>query len=401
MLYHYRASDKNGKIIEGDYETDTQAQALQYLATKNMRPISVKAMKIGKVPSRKIFGGINLTDKVFLTKYLALMLKVGTDLLAAIDILIADFDKAAMKNFLLEVRDDLNRGQPFYQAFQKYPKIFSGVFSNLIEAGEKSGRLEQTFEDLSVSTEKEAALRNEIKSALTYPAILLVIAFVILIFLISFALPKVADVFLSTGINPPLFSRVVLTVGLFINANMAPFLIILFGSIAFLYYFFGKNLVGQRVLVQIANRLPVARKLYHDIAIQRFASTLSSLIEAGLPIIQAIRVTADAVGNPEFKTALLRVADEGLSKGLTIGEAFKREEVFPNVVSNLIAISEKAGHLEEVLKTLSDFYADNIDTSIKSLVSFLEPVMLILMGAMVALIALSIIVPIYQLTTSI
>lgn len=401
MLFHYRASDKNGKIIEGDYETDSSPQVLQFLATKNFRPISVSALKVGKVPSRKIFGGINLTDKVFLTKYLALMLKVGTDLLAAIDILIADFDKIAMKNLLLEIRENLNSGQPFYTTFKKYPKIFSSVFSSLIEAGEKSGRLEQTFTELSASTEKEAALRSEIKSALTYPLILLVIAFVILLFLVSFALPKVADVFLSTGVQPPLFSRVVFTIGLFINANMAAFLIILFGSIAFLYYFFVKNLIGQKVLTQIINHLPVARHLAHDIAIQRFASTLSALIEAGLPIIESIKITADAVGNQEFKMALTRIADEGLSKGLTIGEAFKREEVFPNVVSNLIAISEKAGHLEEVLKTLADFYANNIDASIKTLVAFLEPIMLMLMGGMVAIIALSIIVPIYQLTSHI
>ena len=134
-------------------------------------------------------------------------------------------------------------------------------------------------------------------------------------------------------------------------------------------------------------------------AIQRLVSTMALLLKAGLPIIQTLEVTADAVGAPEYKYALLRVAREGLAKGLTIGEAFRREAVFPKVLVNLIAISEKAGHLEEVLETLGEFYSTSIDTSIKSLVSVLEPILIMTMGGIVVLIALSIIVPIYQLTT--
>jgi type II secretory pathway component PulF len=130
------------------------------------------------------------------------------------------------------------------------------------------------------------------------------------------------------------------------------------------------------------------------------ASTMSSLMRAGLPIVQTITIAADTVGLDSYRTALLRIANDGLAKGLTIGEAFRRETVFPKMVVNLVAISEKAGHLEEVLDTLAQFYESNIDGNIKALVSLLEPAMLLIMGVMVAVIALSIIVPIYQLTTS-
>ena len=147
------------------------------------------------------------------------------------------------------------------------------------------------------------------------------------------------------------------------------------------------------------SRLPLVRNVYRELALERFASTMSSLMKAGLPIVQTIRITAEAVGQEAFRISLLRIGEEGLSKGLTIGEAFRREIIFPKVVTNLMAISEKAGHLEDVLATLAEFYASGVEARIKALVSVLEPMLLLIMGVLVAVIALSIIVPIYQLTT--
>jgi type II secretory pathway component PulF len=147
------------------------------------------------------------------------------------------------------------------------------------------------------------------------------------------------------------------------------------------------------------SRTPVLKNLYRDLAIQRFSSTFSSLMKAGLPIIQAINITAEVVGAYQFKDALNRIAEEGLAKGLTIGDAFRRETIFPRVVTNLVAISEKAGHLEELLDTLAEFYSSRIDNNVKALISILEPALLLLMGVMVGSIALSIIIPIYQLTS--
>jgi type II secretory pathway component PulF len=140
--------------------------------------------------------------------------------------------------------------------------------------------------------------------------------------------------------------------------------------------------------------------VYRELAVQRFAATFSSLLHAGLPIVNALKITADVVGAPEFKEALLRIADQGISQGRSIGDSFKKETVFPRVVTNLIAVSEKAGHLEEVLQTVANFYTSNVSNSIQTLVSLLEPILLLTMGFAVGGIALAIIVPIYQLSTS-
>lgn len=398
MLYRYTAADKNGKISEGEMEADNLNQVLHFIAQKEMRPVSVRPVKTSGGGILGAFRGINLADKLFLTKYLSLMLKVGTDLLSAINILISDFEKPSMKNFLLEVRENLSKGRPFYEAFAKYPRVFSLVFVNLVKASEVSGNLQQTFEELSTSMQREAELRSKVRSALIYPIILSIMAILIIGFMVTFALPKIANAFMQAGIKPPTFSRIVFGIGLFVGDN-----IIVLGTAflligGFSVYFFWRNPVGRVMASRILENMPVVRNIYRDLAIQSFASTFSSLMKAGLPIIQSVNITAEVVSSQKFKVSLRRIAEEGLAKGMTIGDAFRREPVFPNVVTNLIAISEKAGHLEEVLKTLADFYETSVESSIKALVSLLEPLLLLIMGVMVAVIALAIIIPIYQLT---
>ncbi len=218
--------------------------------------------------------------------------------------------------------------------------------------------------------------------------------------MVTYALPKVAKVFTDSGIKPPIFSRIVFTVGLFVGDHIIVICILLVGTIVGVIYAYLKTVIGRRVINRVLFGLPLIKKIYSELAIQRLASTMGSLMKAGLPITESIKVAARTVGLDEYRFQLERVAD-GITKGLTLGEAFKREVVFPKTVVNLIAISEKAGHLEEVLATLADFYASSVDNGIKAIVSLLEPVLLLTMALFVGILAVAIIVPIYQLTSNI
>ncbi|MFA6353163.1 MAG: type II secretion system F family protein, partial [Candidatus Paceibacterota bacterium] len=399
--FYYKAIRPDNRMVEGETEGQTTNDALAFIASQGLRPIIIKPIKTSGINLKYLTGQkITLEDKVFLTKYLSLMLKVGTDLFKAIDILVEDFDKPAVKSFLLEVRANLEKGQPFYTTFAKYPKTFSQVFVNLIKAGEVSGNLENVFEQLSVSLEKEKELTGKIKASLTYPVILFFTSILILVLLVSFSLPKIANVFLSGGMKPPTFSRIVFTVGLFVGDNLVWLLLLLAAFFIGGGYFFLKTLPGRKIMFDIALKTPVIRKVIHQIALQRFATTLSSLLSSGLPILDAIEITAESVALPELKNAMMRISREGISKGLTVGEAFKKEPIFPKVVSNLIAVSEKSGHIESILLTLGDFYSNEIEGGVKSLVAFIEPIMLMLIGIVVGTIALAVIVPVYQLTSS-
>ncbi|MBI2592986.1 MAG: type II secretion system F family protein [Candidatus Colwellbacteria bacterium] len=399
MRFHYIATDAKNNAVEGDLEAGAPSEVLEWMGKQGLRPVSLKSL--GAVETRGVKGvfseSITTADKVFLTKYLALMLRVGTDLFSAIDILIADFEKPSVKTLLLEIKDALSRGQPFYTTFEKYPKYFSAVFTNLIRAGEVSGNLDQIFEDLSRGLEKEQQLRNKIKSALIYPVVLVFLSLVILFLMITFALPRIAETFLSAGIEPPLFSKIVFSIGLFLGHNAFAVLLFLVSAVFGSWFFFFKNFLGQRILRRTLVRLPVVSEIIYRIALQRFASTLSSLLRSGMPILEAMEITAKTVGNPDMEATLIRISREGIAKGLTIGEAFHRETYFPRVVVNLIAISEKSGHLESILETLSEFYESEIDSSLKILISFLEPVLLLIIGMIVGVIALAIIIPVYQL----
>ncbi len=402
MRFHYIASQPDGKIVESDYDAFEEKEVLEFLNSQGFRPISIKKAGFRISTNTKIVfnKSINLTDKIFLSKYLALMLKIGMGLIQAIDILIEDFDKTAMKSFLLEVRAGLEKGMTFYSTFAKYPKVFSQSYINLVKAGEASGNLENVFEDLTLSLAKEKLLKDQIRNALIYPILLLVASLLIMIFLIAFAIPKIANVFTDSGFDPPVFSKVVFAIGLFFNAYgiyILGFFVLLISGAVVAYRL---SLTFKKVFSGILRELPVVKDLVKKTALQRFSATLSSLIKAGIPLDRALEITADAVSDMELKQTLIRISREGLGKGLTVGEAFKREAYFPKVVVNLIAISEKAGHIEDVLTTLSEFYISEIDSSLKTLVSFLEPIMLLFIGSMIGLIALAIIIPIYQLTSS-
>jgi len=404
MRYRYIAAELSGKIIEGEIDAGNPSQVLGWMATQKYKPISVKAVVVTNTTKQGIQlfkQKITLSDKVFLTKYLALMLKVGTDLFRAIDILVSDFDKPILKSFLMEVREALSQGKPFHTTFAKYPQYFSLVMVNLIKAGEKSGNLESVFENVSSSLEKDQELYNKVKTALIYPVILVGVAMLVLTLMVVFVIPRIANVFAETGIEPPLFSRIVFAVGLFFGQYAYIIMPFLIAMIVFAWYFFFKNPVGRQTLERIIGRTPVIKNIVQQLAIQRFASTFASLLKAGIPILEALNITAGAVGSEELKDSLVRIAKEGITKGLTVGEAFRREVYFPRTVTNLIAISEKAGHMEEVLETLSDFYASEVDASVKILVSFLEPILLLVLGSVVGLIALAVIMPIYQLIATV
>ncbi len=400
MQFHYIASQPDGKIVESQIESKSVSEVLQFLTSRGLKPVSVKPVEKNLGEKIGLFQGkITLTDQVFISKYLSLMLKIGTGLLQAVNILIDDFEKPPVRKFLMEVRANLEAGQPFYSTFMRYPKVFSQVYVNLIKAGESSGNLDSVFENLNVSLTKEKNMKDQITSALVYPILLLCTSLLILIFLVLFALPKIANVFLDSGFQPPLFSRVVFAVGLFFGKYAILILSVLVVGVTTLIVSYKMSMSFKRFIVSIVDDIPIIKEVVRKIGLQRFAATLSSLIKAGIPLTDALEITAQAVGNAELQAALMRISREGLAKGLTVGDAFRREPFFPKTVVNLVAISERAGHIEEVLGTLSDFYMGEIDNSLKTLVSFLEPIMLLVIGFIVGMIALSIIIPIYQLTT--
>lgn len=400
MQFHYLAADKNGKVHESDIEAESLEEVLALIAKQDWKPISIKPIKEVAVAKKALFGStISLLDKIFLTKYLSLMLRVGTDLFGAIEVLIKDFDKPILRSFLLEIKGNLERGNRFYVSFQNHPEFFSEIVINLIKAAETSGNLENTLSEISQMYEKEADLKNKIRAALIYPALLMAVSFGVIVLLVTFVLPRISIVFEGSGAKIPFYSLLIINLGNFINKYLIILFPLFITTLVVGYFFFFRTERGKKMFWEILRKTPLVRDLLKKLALQRFAATLASLLKAGIPFVDSLEITATAVGDPEFHVALLRIAREEISRGVAVSDAFRRETVFPNVVVNLVGIGEKSGHLEEILNTLANFYEKEIDNSLKTLVSVFEPVMLIIVGLIVAGIAFSVIVPIYQLVS--
>jgi len=400
MLFKYRASDKEGKIIEGEGDFVNENAVLEYLKGQELNPINLQLVATGLKLRTSLFGSpINITDQIFLTRYLALMLKVGTDIFKAIDILIADFKKPTVRSLLIEIRENLSKGKPFYTTFAKYPKIFSPVFTNLIRAGEASGNLEKVFEELSDSLEKQRDLQQRIRSALIYPILLVIASIGIIVLLVTFAIPKMATLFQGSDMKMPPVTQLIFNVSFFLSSYGLYLLIALAIIILAMVMFYKFTLAGRVFFQRIAYRTPFVKNILTKMSYQRFAITFGALMRAGLPILENLEITATTVGNEEIRQALLRIAHEGVIKGVTLGDAFRREEAFPQTIRTLISIGERAGHTEEVLSTLSEFYDSEIDAAVKSLVSIFEPLMLMFIGVIVGGIALAVILPVYQFTS--
>ncbi len=399
MKFKYTAVQSNGRRMQGELDVPSEKQVLDFIANKGWKPITVEPVSIFDfLRNAEIFGGsITILDQMFLARYLALMLRVGANLSQVIDVLIADFEKPEIKAFLGEVRDSLESGQPLYASFAKYPQFFSPVFVNLVKAGERSGNLETVFEQLAADLSREREFRGRITAALVYPMFLLVVACLVLIFLVIFAIPRLAGFFTSTNITPPLFSRIVFAIGTFLNTHLIVFGVSGIVCTVALVYFFRFTGVGRRTLLRFFAALPIVSSLYQKISLQQFAATLSSLMKAGLPILESLQITADVVTYPGMTEAIRRVATEGVARGTGLGTSFKKEPVFPMMVTSLISIAEKSGRIEDVLGTFAQFYESEVDIAMKRTVSFLEPAMLLLIGGLVGSIALAVILPIYQL----
>jgi len=398
MLFHYTAFDQRNIFMEGDVDMPSLEDVLKYLSSQKLKPIKVVPVNTGiKGKNFTLFAKkISLADQIFLFKYLALMLKVGTDILKAVDVLMQDYSAGAIKTFLLEAKTNLEKGSPFYVTFEQNKKIFSYVTINLIKAGEKSGTLQETLEKISVSLEKEKDLRGKVVSSLTYPVILLVMTVVLLFFLMTFLFPKMGSSFMQAGIKLPTFTKVLFNMSNFFNDNMllVSFILFLVPFLLFLYFF--KNNTGKKQFAKMIRIIGPIRNFVQKMALQRLTSTLSSLIKAGMPLVESLKVCSEAVGEEVYRKSLYNVAVY-LTQGLTIGEAFRQETSFPKYLSNLLAIGEKAGHIDEILYTLSVFYEKEIENSLKSLVALIEPVMLIIMGGVIGVIAVSVILPMYQM----
>ncbi|MBI5912981.1 type II secretion system F family protein [Candidatus Azambacteria bacterium] len=396
-LFTYVASKKDGTIVEEEIETKDQASVVAYLEKHDYFPVSVKEKKVYRSLSISFSSKITLLEKVTFARNLALMIKSGIGMSEAVAILLEDAERAPLRKVLSKIKADLEKGLQLSAALETFPSQFSTVFISLLRAGETSGNLEMSLLQIATQLKKENDLKKKVLSAMAYPAILLSLAFGVVALLVTVVLPRVSKIFTQAHVQLPLLTRILLGISDFVASQFFATLAIIAGIVAIIALA-RRSSAGKRALQVLFIKTPLIAPLMKKIALVRFTGTLHSLMKAGVPLTKALEITAQAIGNASYRQVLLDIAKNEISKGISFGMALKqRPEYFPRLTSSMIVIGEKSGNLENVLENLSSFYEEEVDGTIKSLITILEPALLLCIGLIIGAIALSIVMPIYQM----
>ncbi len=399
--YTYEAYDKDNKIVHGEYDASSQKEVMDYLTSRILTPVSIAPVsaigKKGGALSTELFEHLSSVDIVFFVRNLATTTKAGLSIVESLDILIKDTNKKLVKKILEGVQSMVKNGQSLSTSFERYKDLFPPIFIGMIKAGEVSGQLEKTLSELARFLSKEYSLKSKVKSALTYPIILLVASLVVVTLMLIFVLPKLTQSFASSGVALPLITRIFLFISNVLTWSFILDGIVLAGLVYFVVYF-SRTKVGKKFFFVLISHTPVASDLVKKIALVHFARTFGNLIGSGLSAVESLTISAQSINNHIYTEAINKVIED-IKNGIPISESLaKFPKLFPSLLISLITVGERTGSLEEILITFSDFYEEEVDNTLKQLTAVLEPVLLLIMGLMIGSIALSIILPIYQLT---
>lgn len=398
--FAYTARDSTGKEVKGSLEADNEAEANVALRKQNLVVSSLKRQDL-KAPGLFGMGGVarkaSTAELALFTRQMATMIGAGIPLLEAFEIL-AEQTRDTNKGFglgLQECADSVRGGTELSEAMSKYPRIFPEIYVNMVKAGEASGQLDVILNRLADFLEANESLKREIKSAMTYPVISMVLVLSITWYLLAFVVPKFEGMFKSLNAKLPGITVFILDISKFIQDQWWVVALIV-GSVYAGYRLAMTTKEGRRIRDTFWLKAPVFGPLSQKVALSRFARTLSTLLASGVPLLAALEIVASTSGNVVIEDTLYETRDT-VKRGEAITVHLAKSWVFPPMVVRMIGIGEKSGALEQLLSKISDFYDEQIHAMVKALTSLIEPIMLAMMGGIVGTIVVAIFYPILEL----
>lgn len=402
LAFDYRGRDGAGKLVKGRLDAASEGAVVQRLRGMGVSPIAITEAKAGtglqteiKIPGFE--KGVGLKDLAIMSRQASTMLTSGLSLLRTLTILSDQTENKKLKDILGKVRDDVERGVSFSDAVAKYPVDFPPIMINMIRAGETGGFLDQAMDSIATNFEKEHKLRSTIKSAMTYPVVVLCMSLAAVVIMLIFIVPIFQDMFSSLGGQLPLPTQVLVTLSHAMRW-LAPVLAVVV-IVGWLWFRANKNTDRFRSFRDpIMLRLPVFGGLTRKIVIARFARNFSNMIGAGVPILQALSIVGQVSNNFVVQKALERVAED-VRKGESIAAPLARESIFPAMVSQMVAVGEDAGSLEIMLEKIAVFYDSEVESTTESLTALIEPLLIAFLGVVVGGMIIALYLPIFQITS--
>jgi type IV pilus assembly protein PilC len=399
-VFTYEARSTDGKKIDGSLKAADRNSAIDQIKKKNLTVVQLNE-DTGIAAKRTLFGRpprakVKTKDICILTRQLSTMISAGIPLLESLEILCEQASDPGFRRVMDRVIERVRSGTDFSTALGEHPKIFSNIFVNMVKAGEVSGNLDVILTRLAEYLEAIEEIKREVKSAMVYPTVSLVMILSITIGLVVGIVPKFQAIFTSLGMTKlPWITQMLLDISLFLQNQ---FIVAILGTAALVtgFILFKRSKTGQRIWHRFLLNMPVFGQLFRKVAISRFARTFSTLIQSGVPILGALDIVAGTAGNVIIESAVLKAKD-AVSRGETLGEPLAATKVFPPMVTRMIAIGEKTGALEKLLAKISEFYDAEVKAGVKALTSLIEPLMIGVMGILVGGIVLAIFMPIIEL----
>ena len=403
MKFEYTAVNKDGKTIHGTSDNPTKEALIETLKHQGYRPLVVKSVS-GRNALKGKFNNktVKLKEIVIFTRQLSTMVGAGVPLIRALAMLQGQTESKYFKTVVAGITKDVEGGIPLADALAKYPNVFSEVFINMVRAGEAGGILDEILKRLASQVEQDASMRKKVKSAMTYPVAILSITVVAFFGVMLFVIPKIGKILsdLSDGKSElPVYTRAMLSLSAFTQHNTVIILILFFGSIYAIRRYI-KTPSGKYKFHALLLRIPVIKMIITKVAIARFSRTFASLMTAGVGVLEALEVTGGAIGNKVIE-AELKEAAKAVKNGKQLSEPLGESKHFPPIVSQMLAVGEETGQVDTILIKVADFYEEEVETVIDGLSSIIEPLMIIVLGAVVGLIAASVMGPIANLSKNI
>ena len=394
-VFAFRAVDSLGGQVRGELEGPSMDAVTDQLRQRGLTVLGVEPKRKPLEIDLDRFSRLKAHDLMVMTRQLATMISAGLTLLRALRVLEEQTESKKLKQAILDVRKDVESGSALSDALERHPKVFNVLYVSMVRAGETGGFLDQTLNRVAEHLEAEDSLRRQVKSAMVYPTVVLSFAMLVLTAMICFIVPTFAKVFKENGAQLPGLTR--FTLGVSDVFRTYPYVIVgVLAAIVFGFLKWKSSEGGRKAWDRFRLRTPMRiGEIVQKIALARWSRTLSSLVTAGVPMLEAISVTGKTSGNIVVERAMESVRSSVASGG-TIQAALQKEPVFPPLVHHMVGVGEETGGLEQTLEKVAEFYEDEVEASVKALTSILEPIMIVVIGAIVGFVVISMYLPMFK-----
>ena len=391
--YQWEGLDRGGKRVKGELAGESEALVKATLRKQGVNPIKVKRQP-KPLWARK--QKIATKDITIFCRQMATMMSAGVPLVQSFEIVGRGHANRSMQQLLLSIKSDIEAGGLLADALRRHPLYFNDLFVNLVTAGEHAGILESILHKLATYMEKTEALKSKIKSAMFYPVAVIVVAFIITCVLMIFVIPQFASLFKGFGADLPMLTKMVISMSEWFTQNWWLLIGAIVGAVFGIIRLHRRSIEFARAVDRLSLRIPVIGDILNKSAIARFARTLATMFSAGTPLVEAMNSVAGACGNYVYYTAVLRMRDE-ISTGTQLQISMRETGLFPNMVTQMVAIGEESGAIDAMLGKVADWYEQEVDDAVDALTSLLEPLIMAVLGVLIGGLVIAMYLPIFKM----